>query len=476
MKKIKLIRQNEPDFKELYRMISEIENFLEEDSDIENAKWMENLNEILNFQDSDGSFKLLSPKRIPSDARVDFCHIPTYICTSILMKAYLTGNSALAGKVEKQLIQALEMSCARNLAGHGYDAFKGQIEALNIFIKGGLREFMDLYPDLNFKFTEMILNIKNQFETLEREEKFTGAWGESYKEEILEMNKYFQTRKVFVYGTLMKDESNHHYLENGTFLQGATLKGYDMYNVGYFPAIVPGSGKAIGELYEVPLSDMSSIDMLEGEGNLYIRKCGIAEYSGEKTLAYVYEYSQDVFGLEKINSWKEYVWYVSYGSNMLFERFLCYIRGGNHENTSDREPCRDTSNPVSVKAIEISYDMYFGNYSRSWDGCGVSFLDTTKEGKALGVAYLITKEQFDHVAAQENSGRFPDGTGSWYENIVKLGEMDGFELVTVTNNELRPYNAPCEGYLDTLKRGIRENWPEMSEEDIDDYLDSCIRE
>jgi len=29
--------------------------------------------------------------------------------------------------------------------------------------------------------------------------------------------------------------------------------------------------------------------------------------------------------------------------------------------------------------------------------------------------------------------------------------------------------------LNTLKRGIRENWSEMSEEDIDNYLDSCIR-
>ena len=54
--------------------------------------------------------------------------------------------------------------------------------------------------------------------------------------------------------------------------------------------------------------------------------------------------------------------------------------------------------------------------------------------------------------------------------------MDGFEMLTITNEELRPYNEPCEEYLNTLKRGIIENWGEMSEEDINDYLDSCIRE
>ncbi len=94
----------------------------------------------------------------------------------------------------------------------------------------------------------------------------------------------------------------------------------------------------------------------------------------------------------------------------------------------------------------------------------------------MGVAYLITKEQFEHVAAQENHGRFPDGSGSWYENIITFGKMDGYELVTVTNDELREYNEPSEGYLNTLKRGIRENWPEISEEEMDSYLNSCIRE
>ena len=93
----------------------------------------------------------------------------------------------------------------------------------------------------------------------------------------------------------------------------------------------------------------------------------------------------------------------------------------------------------------------------------------------MGVAYLITEEQFEHVAAEENGGRTPGG-GNWYEDIISLGEMDGYKLVTITNEELRPYNEPCEDYLNTLKRGIRENWSEMSEEDIESYLDSCIRD
>ncbi len=466
MTTLKLTRLNEPNIEKLYEMKSTLRNILEEGD-------LENLNTILDFQDKDGSFKLFSTYEIPSDARVDFCHEPTYICSSILMKAYLTGDSKLKQKIKTPLIHGLERCCCRNLTGHGYGALQGQIEALNIFMKGGLREFIDLHPDLNSKFTEMILNIMVEFDAREEQEAFKGIWGEDYKEDILKINEYFSTRKVFVYGTLMNGESNHHFLESSTCLGKAAIEGYDMYNVGgFYPAIIPGNARIIGELYEVPENDMTSIDMLEGEGSLYIRKC---EITTDNELAYIYEYAQDTEGLDKIDSWKEYIWYVSYGSNMLEERFLCYIEGGRFEGSASyREPCEDPTRPLLKRAIDIPYDMYFGNYSGSWEGCGVSFLDTTKEGHALGLAYLITRDQFEHVAAEENGGRSP-GYGNWYEDIISLGEMDGFEMLTISNNELRPYNEPCEDYLNTLKRGIRENWPAMSEEDIDNYLDSCIR-
>ena len=482
--------------------ISNLKNFLKEDWDFKNPIWIENLQSILNLQSKDGSFKLVSSNNLPSDARVDFYYIPTYVCTAILMKAYLLGNSnlnlsnlkitnysnldlsdskdlklsnsintKLYNKIEKALIKGLKISTLRNLKGHGYDGFKGQIDALNIFIGGGLREFIDLHEDLSPEFTKMILNIKSE---LESKENFTGPWGESYEEDIIKINEYFNHRLVFTYGTLMNGESNHGFLSNSEYLESTYVEGYDMYNVGFYPAIVPGDSEVIGELYEVPESDMDALDSLEGEGSLYIRKCELIPLNNR--LAYIYVYNQDVSYLEKINSWKDYVWYVSYGSNMLYDRFLCYIKGGAFEDGgSYNEPCRDTSLPIKVKSLEIPYDMYFGNTSGSWNGCGVSFLDTTKKGNALAVAYLITREQFEHVAAEENCGRFPDGYGFWYENIKSLGELDGYELVTITNDELRPYNDPCEEYLKTLTRGIKENWPEMSDEDIADYLESCIR-
>ena len=473
---LKKQKHDEPKFDELFKMISDLKEFLDEDANPNDLLWNKNLSTILDFQDDDGSFKLFDSWKIPSDAKVDFCWVPTYICTAILMKAYLTDPNSFSTKEKFGLLNGLKKSTGKNLWGHGFEGLKGQIEALNIFFKAGLNEFIDFYPDFCPEFTQMIEKIVGKYQKMELEEKFYGPWGESYEDEIKAVNEYFCQRLVFVYGTLMNGESNHHYLKSSECLGPAVLEGYDMYDVGWYPAIVPGNGHAIGELYRVPIEDVPSIDRLEGEGTLYAKRCEtVTDCEGNKSFALVYVYLRDVSSLERIPAWKDYVWYVSYGSNMLRERFLCYIRGGSFEGSRYRQACSDASLPAAVKAVEIPYDMYFGNNSGSWENGGVSFLDTKENGNALGVAYLITRQQFEHVAAQENGGRPPHEGYGWYESVIHLGKMDGFEVKTITNTNLRPYNEPCDAYLDTLSKGIRENWPDKSDEEIRDYLASCKR-
>ena len=479
MKMLKLNKQkhNKPKFDELYGMISQLEEFFNEDPNPDDGEWSKNLNAIIDFQDDDGSFKLFDSDKIPSDAKVDFCHVPTYICTATIMKAFLKYSEIFTLKEKSSLSKGLKKSCAKNLRGHGFEALKGQIEALNIFIDAGVSDFIALFPDFCQEFTQMIEKITSKFADMEFKGQFYGPWGESYEEDIKAINEYFCQRLVFVYGTLMKGEANHHFLENSTFLGKAFIEGYEMYDVGWYPAIVAGDSIIVGELYRVPTKDLPSIDRLEGEGDLYIKKYEMVTYSDGKTAcACIYVYNRDVSNLKRISSWnEEYVWYVSYGSNMLKERFMCYIEGGSYEGSRYHPPCDDTTPPVAVKAIDIPHDMYFANTSGSWDFGGVSFLDTNNEGKALGVAYLITKEQFDHVVFEENSGRPQNPDYGWYEDTIDLESIDGFEVKTITNKILLPYNEPVAKYLDVLRRGIRENWPDMSDEEIDDYLDYCTR-
>ena len=473
---LKKQKHDEPRLVELIGMLSDLLTFFYEDTNFNDKLWNKNFNAILDFQDSDGSFKLFDSYEIPSDTRVEFCWMPTYVCTAILMKAYMTDSSSFTPKEESALLEGLKMSSKKNLRGHGFKAFKGQIESLEIFMKAGLREFLDVHRDFCPEFSEMISKIITKSKDIEANEEFE-PWGESYKSQIKSVNEYFSNRNVFVYGTLMNGETNHHYLENSKFSGMATIEGYEMYSMGGYPAIIDGNSLIMGELYQVPNTDMPSIDMLEGEGSLYIKRCEtVTDSKGKSSFAFIYVYNRECSDLERISAWnREYVWYVSYGSNMLKERFMCYIKGGSFEGSRYRQACSDATPPLAVKTFEIPYDMYFGNTSGSWQDCGVSFLDVTKKGHALGVAYLITKDQFGHVCAEENGGRAPEEGYSWYEDIIDLGVMDGFEVKTITNRNIRPYNEPCLEYKKTLIRGIEENWPNMFIRDIEDYLDDCIR-
>jgi len=303
MKNLILKKQSKPEFGELYRMLFDLKDFLDEDVDFRNYEWVKNLDTVIDFQNTDGSFDLLDSNDIPGDAREEFCHQPTYLCTAVLMKAYMTDPSSFTVKEKSALFTGLKMSCTRNLMGHGYEGLKGQIEALNIFMKAGVREFIDLYSDLSPEFTAMCEKVISDFSDREAQSDFTGPWGESYEDEIRSVNKYFRRRKVFVYGTLMEDEANHHYLENSAFLGKGTVNGYDMYDCGWYPAIVPGDNLIIGELYDVPLDDMPAIDRLEGKGSLYEKKCERVTVSGRTEFCFIYVYLGDVDGLEGISAW-----------------------------------------------------------------------------------------------------------------------------------------------------------------------------
>ena len=80
---------------------------------------------------------------------------------------------------------------------------------------------------------------------------------------------------VFVYGTLMKNLSNHFYLKSSTFLgECYTLEKYIILIDGSIPYL--STSKNIynikGELYDISNDTLKEIDELEDEGNWYKRK------------------------------------------------------------------------------------------------------------------------------------------------------------------------------------------------------------
>ena len=131
------------------------------------------------------------------------------------------------------------------------------------------------------------------------------------------------------------------------------------------------------------------------------------------------------------------IWYVAYGSNLLFARFRHYL---------DR--CDDPSDPREQRRVTIPYARYFAReWSDRWGLGGVAFLDVAVPAETLGRAYLLTDEQLAQVHALE---------GRWYDLAVDLAPYDGIPVRTFTSSERLPDNPPGDAYRRTVEAGEAE--------------------
>lgn len=103
---------------------------------------------------------------------------------------------------------------------------------------------------------------------------------------------------VFVYGTLRKGQIRHEVLKGSLFIGYGLLKGYDMYSLGNFPAIVKGNGIVYGEVYSINEETLKILDYIEGvDYELYKRELQTIELeSGEVIEAFVYVFSGNLSG------------------------------------------------------------------------------------------------------------------------------------------------------------------------------------
>ena len=163
-----------------------------------------------------------------------------------------------------------------------------------------------------------------------------------------------------------------------------------------------------------------------------------------------------------------HIWYVCYGSNLRWQRFSYYLKGGFCPlNGKTYAGCDNTSDPLESRAVHVPYDLYFGGASHVWEDGGVGFLDPTRTGDAYARAWLVTKDQYEQVRDQE--GRDPE----WYCDQVDLEPIEGIFARTFTNAVRREKNAPSEPYLDVIRRGLRETFPQLTAAEVDEYLVTC---
>ncbi|MDF1628570.1 MAG: gamma-glutamylcyclotransferase [Alcanivoracaceae bacterium] len=78
---------------------------------------------------------------------------------------------------------------------------------------------------------------------------------------------------VFVYGTLMRGERNHHWMRGARFVGGAvTAARFSLWSLGAYPVICPkGRTRVRGEVFRLSYAHLRRLDILEEYPRFYHR-------------------------------------------------------------------------------------------------------------------------------------------------------------------------------------------------------------
>ena len=91
---------------------------------------------------------------------------------------------------------------------------------------------------------------------------------------------------IFVYGTLMRGASHHRLLEGASFLGTATAAGFELVDLGSYPALTEGEGLVHGEVYRIPAALLPILDAYEDHPKVY-RRSSIPLSDGRRAEAYL---------------------------------------------------------------------------------------------------------------------------------------------------------------------------------------------
>ncbi|ACS84634.1 MULTISPECIES: gamma-glutamylcyclotransferase family protein [Musicola] len=104
--------------------------------------------------------------------------------------------------------------------------------------------------------------------------------------------------RIIVYGSLRRKQGNSHWMTNAQWLGDHLLEGYELYDLGHYPAAVVGEGAIFCEVYRVSSAILAELDALKRDGGEYKRELIATPYGS----AWIYLYQQPVTGLSRITS------------------------------------------------------------------------------------------------------------------------------------------------------------------------------
>ncbi len=269
---------------------------------------------------------------------------------------------------------------------------------------------------------------------------------------------------VFVYGTLLQGLERHELLAKARPLGLALAANVSLYDVGEYPALIPGEDEVVGELYEVDAQTLSVLDEVEAyrpsqpEASLYVRQRIPVRMlkDGQTVKAECYVYNGTVAAAQKIqvedyrryrleSAQPERYWMLAFGSNLSTARLAQRVGPW----------------PQQEVAYLPGYELVF---NKSGEAPNVyANVRFTGQGQCPGVAYALTAQQLVALDPYE----------AGYLRLVLPVQRHNApplmaQLYIAHPEEMCQEQAPTAEYLGHIQRGYEEH--KLAPEALDEAL------
>ncbi|MEW9906931.1 MAG: gamma-glutamylcyclotransferase [Candidatus Symbiodolus clandestinus] len=104
--------------------------------------------------------------------------------------------------------------------------------------------------------------------------------------------------KVFVYGGFRRKQDGSRWMSNAQWVGAYPLAGYDLYDLGFYPAAVPGDGTIEGEVYRIDSAILQQLDHLKHVPREFRRQLIMTPWGR----SWIYLYQRPVTHLKSIPS------------------------------------------------------------------------------------------------------------------------------------------------------------------------------
>lgn len=209
--------------------------------------------------EQDGFYCLLGDEvwnDAPGDIRSIYGLELTYHICVLLLKYYNAGHL----ECYPSLMKTLTFCVAKKFASHGYECDEVRVEYLTALLE---ERVLDLPLPLEVRH-EFIQLVERYRLACSKDQTIFG-FGSNLQTKLTRLLAAFDEHVVFVYGTLLQGNTNHHYLKDAYFLSDTTIEGYTLLELGAYPGMVPCSEACVyGELYVINQMEKAALDQLEG--------------------------------------------------------------------------------------------------------------------------------------------------------------------------------------------------------------------